>query len=226
MTNLGDLDGDGVVDLAVGTQQDDDGGTARGAVYVLFMNADGTVKSHQKISDTEGGFTATLDDVDYFGLSLTNLGDLDGDGVTDLAVGATADDDGGTSAGAVYVLFLNENGTVKSHQKISSTTGNLTASLDTFDNFGSSLTNLGDLDGDGVTDIAVGVPLDDAGASYRGSVYVLFLNTDGTVKSHQVINDVTGNLTAAIDSFDFFGQIADESGRLEWGRNHRHRCRY
>ncbi|MCH8345154.1 MAG: FG-GAP repeat protein [Planctomycetes bacterium] len=53
----------------------------------------GWVLSHQKISDTQGGFTGTL-------------GDLDGDGVGDLAVGAHADDDGGENRGAVWVLFL------------------------------------------------------------------------------------------------------------------------
>ena len=57
---------------------------------------DGTVKSHQKISNTEGGFTGILDDGDWFGSSVASLGDLDGDGVGDLAVGAYHDEDGGT----------------------------------------------------------------------------------------------------------------------------------
>ena len=63
-------------------------GADRGAVWMLFLNTDGTVKSHQKISDTEGGFTGTLDNEDHFGNSVASLGDLDGDGVGDLAVGA------------------------------------------------------------------------------------------------------------------------------------------
>ncbi len=66
----------------------------------------GTVLSHQKISDTEGGFTGILDNNDTFGRSVASLGDLDGDGVSDLAVGAFWDDDGGTDRGAVWVLFL------------------------------------------------------------------------------------------------------------------------
>jgi len=66
----------------------------------------GWVLSHQKISDTEGGFTGILDDVDLFGRSVASLGDLDGDGLGDLAVGALGDDDGGTGRGAVWVLFL------------------------------------------------------------------------------------------------------------------------
>ncbi len=55
----------------------------------------GWVLSHQKISDTEGGFTGILDNGDVFGISAASLGDLDGDGVSDLAVGAGGDNDGG-----------------------------------------------------------------------------------------------------------------------------------
>ncbi len=66
----------------------------------------GWVLSHQKISDTEGGFTGRLDDGDRFGSSAASLCDLDGDGVGDLAAGAIGDDDGGDARGAVWVLIL------------------------------------------------------------------------------------------------------------------------
>jgi hypothetical protein len=173
---LGDLDVDGVGDLAVGAQLDHDGGIIRGAVWVLFLNADGTVKSHQKISDTQGGFTGTLDDADYFGTSLTSLGDLDGDAVSDLAVGTRGDDDGGIDRGALWVLFLNSNGTVKEYRKISDTQGGFTGMLDNEDFFGTSVASLGDLDGDGVGDLAVGAHGDDDGGTIRGAVWVLFLD--------------------------------------------------
>ena len=55
-----------------------------------------------------------LDHDDYFGSSMAFIGDLNGDGVVDLAVGAPYDDDGGSNRGAVYVLFMNTDGTVKS----------------------------------------------------------------------------------------------------------------
>ncbi|MEE9128697.1 MAG: hypothetical protein V3T84_01670 [Phycisphaerales bacterium] len=45
----------------------------------------GWVLSHQKISDTQGGFTGILDDSNGFGFSAASLGDLDNDGDTDLA---------------------------------------------------------------------------------------------------------------------------------------------
>ncbi len=136
----------------------------------------GWVLSHQKISDTEGGFTGTLDNGDWFGGSVASLGDLDGDGVGDLAVGAPLDDDGGFFRGAVWVLFLDKDGTVKSHQKISDTEGGFTGTLDDGDVFGSSVGSLGDLDGDGVGDLAVGAAQDDDGGGNRGAVWVLFLD--------------------------------------------------
>ena len=212
---LGDLDGDGVDDLAVGANLDDDGGQNRGAVWVLFLNTDGTVKSHRKISDTEGGFTGILDDGDNFGVSAASLGDLDGDGVGDLAVGARWDDDGGDSRGAVWVLFLNPDGTVKSHQKISDTEGGFTGILDDGDRFGHSAASLGDLDGDGVGDLAVGANLDDDGGENRGAVWVLFLNTDGTVRSHQKISDTEGGFDGILDDDDRFGISAASLGDLD-----------
>ena len=140
----------------------------------------GMVLSHQKISDTQGGFTGILDDGDLFGFAVASLGDLDGDGVTDLAVGAVLDDDGGNppyaDRGAVWVLFLNSDGTVKSHQKISSTEGGFTGKIDDNDLFASSVASLGDLDGDGVSDLAVGASHDDDGCCSRGAVWVLFLD--------------------------------------------------
>ncbi|MGH7412318.1 MAG: integrin alpha, partial [Candidatus Methylomirabilis sp.] len=100
---LDDLDGDGRKELAVGAGGADDPG---GAVWILFLNTDGTVKDQRKISATRGGFKGHLDQYDFFGRSVVSLGDLDGNGIGDLAVGAIRDDDGGTDRGAVWVLFM------------------------------------------------------------------------------------------------------------------------
>lgn len=213
-----DLDADSVPDILVGSYQDDDGGTGRGAVYVLFMNTNGTVKAEQKISDLAGNFTSTLVDGDFFGFAVAFLGDLDGDGVTDAAVGATSDDGGGSNRGAVYILFLNSNGTVKAEQKISSTTGNLTAVLDDDDEFGRAVAGPGDLNGDLIPDLIVGVPGDDDGGTGRGAVYVLFLNADGTVKAEQKISNTAGSFGGILDNDDIFGSSIACPGDLNGDR--------
>ena len=74
--------------------------------HILFLNPDGTVKAEQKISATQGSLQAVLDGNDQFGASVTSLGDLSGNGVASIAVGAHRDGDGAADAGAVYILNL------------------------------------------------------------------------------------------------------------------------
>ena len=212
VTCLDDLDGDGVNDIAVGAENDDDGGENRGAIWILFLNADGTAKAHQKISAVEGNFTGSLHDRDYFGISAACLGDLDGDGVSDILVGAAGDDDGGESKGAVWVLFLNADGTTKSHQKISDTQGSFDGILATGDTFGFSVASLGDLGSDGAATIAVGAWADDDGGPERGAVWLLFLNPDGTVSGHQKISDAHGNFAGILEDGDRFGASVGSLG--------------
>jgi|GEM_PF-801243 len=205
---IGDVDGDGIEDMAVGASRGN-----YGSVWILFMNEDKTVKGSQKISATEGNFTGHLDPEDSFGKDIASLGDLDGDGVLDIAVGAWGDGDV-FGAGAVWILFLNSNGTVKNHQKISATQGGLVG-LTASRQFGFGVTSLGDLNGDGITDIAVGSPTyDNDGGLYRGCVWILFLNSNGTVKSQQKINDYQGGFTGILDNEDRFGISVENIGDI------------
>ncbi len=208
VANIGDIDGDCIDDLAIGAQHDDDGAFNSGAVYILFMNTNGTVKSHQKISNTQGGFTDILVGSDNFGNNIAGLGDINMDGVPDIAVGNAFKDDGGFNRGVVWIMFLNSDGTVKSHQRISDTQGNFTGVLNDNDRFGTSVACIGDLDGDGIEDIAVGASLDDDGGTNRGAVWILHLDTNGTVKFHEKISSLFGNFTGVLTNGDRFSEVA------------------
>lgn len=219
IANLGDLNNDGIIDIAVGAECDDDGGDMRGAIWILFMNTDGTVKAHQKISATEGGFNGNLIDGAEFGFAVENIGDLDNDGIIDIAVGAVGDDDGSFMrfVGSVWILFLNSDGTVKLHQKISNTQGGFQGDLFPFNAFGSSITNLGDLDEDGINDIAVGAEGDCEGSTHGliGAVWILHLNSDGTVRSNQKINTIHGGFTGKLQDLGLFGSSVCNLGDLD-----------
>ena len=61
-------------------------------------------------------FDNTLESYDFFGIGKGAPGDLDSDGVQDLIIGAPGDDDGGSRAGAIYVLLMKTNGRIKASQ--------------------------------------------------------------------------------------------------------------
>ena len=62
-----------------------------GAVYILFLNQNGTVKNYQKISPTQGNLGFTLNSGDWFGFSVSSLGDLNQDSTPDIIVGSYFD---------------------------------------------------------------------------------------------------------------------------------------
>lgn len=212
---IGDLDGDGRDEVAVGAPLDDDGGLDRGAVYILFLRADGSVRQQQKISSTAGGFGGALDNIDLFGCSLASTGDLNGDLVPDLAVGAKKDDDGDTNEGAVWLLFLRQDGTVAGEQKISATQGGFGGALSRLDTFGSSIATLGDLDDDGYVDLAVGAEQDDIGGPDSGAIWILFLDPSAKVRSELRISSNDQGFTAVLDPLDRFGSSLAGLGDLD-----------
>ena len=146
------------------------------------VTSDTTIDSTVEINDTTTN-GPVLADSDSFGFSVANIGDLNGDGVNDLAVGAYLDDGDSSNRGAVHIMFMNTDGSVDSTIEINDTTTNGPVIINQ-DYFGRSIANIDDLDGNGVNDLAVGAYSDDGDSSNRGAVHILFLdNGDVTITS-------------------------------------------
>ena len=204
--DLTGLNNDAYADVAVGASRDDDGGTDRGCVYILALTAAGEVHSFSKISNLAGSFTASLGNSDYFGTSVASAGDLDGDSVTDLLVGAYCDDDAYGDAGSLYILKLNSTtGSSVSHQKISALSGWLTALMTSYYYFGRSSCSIDDLNSDGKRELVVGAFGNDDGGTDRGAVHVLFMTVEFYVLSQQKVSSSSGSFTGSLSDSDFFG---------------------
>jgi len=225
---LGDLDGNGVTDVAVGAPFHEVTGIGDvGAVWILFLQSDGLVRDEVLVTHGQGGFGGTLtSDPDdggvAFGSAVAGLGDVDGDGIPDLAVGAPFDEPAGVGThqefGAVWVLFLNANGTVKAEQKIDETFGGFGGDLQPFDQFGAGLAGPGDVDGDGIPDFADGWAGDTDGGTFsddRAALWVLQLNSAGSVASHTKLSSTTTPWLEDIVDDDRFAQSLAPLGDLD-----------
>src|SRR5690606_10512628 len=177
------IDGDGELDLAIGAPEDSLGGS----IAILFRDTTGMVRSYATISGSSNGFSYSLSADDRFGQDVAHVGDLNADGANDVAVLASGHTDSSGVVGAIYILFLDTTGAIQSTQRISSAEGGFNGSL-TNGNAFTSLGQAGDLDKDGVNDLLAGAAGADAGGSARGGTWILYMNSDGTVKDHRFLS--------------------------------------
>ena len=102
----GDVNGDGLSDLIVGAFNNDASGTNAGRSYVVFGKSDTSAVSLSAVAAGTGGFVITGETAgDESGWSVSAAGDINGDGLSDLLVGADENDAGGNNAGRSYVVF-------------------------------------------------------------------------------------------------------------------------
>ena len=155
-----------------------------------------------KIENGSGGMVADLEPGDRFSRDHDQAGDINGDGVIDLVIGARSDDDGATDAGAVYIVFLNSDGTVQSNQKISMLEGGFNETLLENNFFGYGVAGIGDYDNDGIPDIAAS-----ASGSTNMALYIIHLNSDGTVKNFVKNSNIIAQGLSAIGDINNDGRI-------------------
>lgn len=164
----GDVNGDGYADILIGAGDYDQAGLAQadaGRVYIYYGRVTGPASTPDKtIEGTQGNAN--------FGFAVNPAGDVNGDGYSDILIGAYNYRNGEGGEGRAYVYYGSAEG-------ISLTTGWSAESDQGYANFGYSTATAGDVNGDGFDDILVGAYRYDGGQTDAGRVYLYYGSNTG-----------------------------------------------
>ncbi|MBN1406467.1 MAG: FG-GAP repeat protein [Calditrichaceae bacterium] len=158
VSSVGDVNNDGYDDVIVGAAYNDEAGTSAGRAYIYFGGLP-TDNVPEIVLTGENSY-------DYFGCSVSSAGDINGDGYTDVIVGAYGNDSGGSGAGRAYIYYGAE--------KMNNTRDLFLSGELASDWFGCSLSSAGDVNNDGFDDIVIGAKWNDEGGGNAGQVCIYF----------------------------------------------------
>jgi hypothetical protein len=162
---VGDVNGDGFDDILIG-------GWGINKAYLIFGKASGWVMNTD-LSKADASFVGEISG-DNAGDAIAGVGDINFDGYDDILIGARYNNEGGTNAGQVYIIYGNSSGWSKNMQ-LSKADASFIGE-NTSDMAGWSVANAGDVNGDGVNDILIGALFNDENHNDSGQVYLIFPN--------------------------------------------------
>ena len=204
-TVVAEIDGDDkTIDLVLGEPRafigDDSDTDYNGAMHVIFIDSSSyRINKVTTIEFSDLGVDINRATGSHFAIGLANMGDLNNDGVDDMAVGLEGASIGNTNSGAVTIMFLDNKGTLINLKMISND-NTAPYLLATSDLFGKGLEAL-NVDGSDLPKLAVSAHQDNTGATNAGAVYVMAFDSN---ELNAVSYDMTPTPIVLNPTFDNF----------------------
>ncbi|MBN1476022.1 FG-GAP repeat protein [Candidatus Sumerlaeota bacterium] len=182
VAGAGDVNGDGLADILVGASSSNAAGRDNaGETYLIWGNVAGLGETINPVGFTgaQGVRIFGAASSDHAGISVAAAGDITGDGIDDIIIGADGANTGGTDSGAAYLIFGARSGIGAPFGFIDlgaivGTDGVLFSGQSGGDNLGTSVAGAGDINGDGIDDLLLGAPRRDiSGQVDIGQAYLI-----------------------------------------------------
>ncbi|MEH2283600.1 MAG: hypothetical protein V7K90_20100 [Nostoc sp.] len=220
VSNAGDVNSDGIADLIIGAFVADPNGYNSGQSYVVFGKSTGW-SATLNLSDLNGTNGFTINGIaagDLSGRSVSSAGDINGDGIADLIIGADGANSNGTDSGQSYVVFGKSTrwSATLNLSDLNGANGFALNGIAANDYSGHSVSSAGDINGDGIDDLIIGALGADPNGEKSGQSYVVFGKSTGWSATLNLsdLNGANGFALNGIAARDYSGWSVSSAGDI------------
>jgi hypothetical protein len=220
VSTAGDINNDGVDDVIIGAIGADPNDISNAGISYVVYGSNKSLSHPLNLNNLNGqnGFAIHgVSSDDFSGRSVSAAGDINNDGVDDLIIGASgADPNGNNAAGSSYIVFGSEGGLPHPFElsTLNGQNGFMVEGESTNDLSGGSVSNVGDVNHDGIDDLVIGARWSGLGSFNAGSSYVVF-GSEQNFNSPMNVANLNGQNGFAItgeDDNDISGSSVSHAG--------------